>query len=173
MNFLISCRREGFFTLGKSSSSVLKLCCNGFTKGQSRVMGWGGPSRNLLVGRKVSLKFFYTFTGAELVPTPTHWQARLCLVSSPSLFPSAKENESRRSSEVLRDVRKGQKKPFPPAMAKFLLNIQPHRSPPGSWSLERGGSPAMIKICSKGLLSAPIQKCASPAPGGLPCLYNI
>lgn len=69
--------------------------------------GMEGPSRNLLIGRKVSLKSFHTSTGVELVPTPTHWQARLWLASSPSFLPSAKEDESRKALEVLHDVREG------------------------------------------------------------------
>lgn len=69
--------------------------------------GMEGPSRNLLIGRKVSLKSFHTSTGAELVPTPTHWQARLWFASSPSFLPSAKEDNSRKALEVLHDVREG------------------------------------------------------------------
>lgn len=43
MNFLTSWRREGFFTLAKSSSLELKPCCCGFIQEQPRLMGWEIP----------------------------------------------------------------------------------------------------------------------------------
>lgn len=78
----------------------------------AKINGMGDPSRDLLIRREGSLKSSQIPALMAIWPTPTHKQQRLCLLSSPSLLPSAREDNSRRALEALRDGREGQKNQF-------------------------------------------------------------